>query len=240
MFLSSKYFYNNGRRIGEYKIEKIFNENGYVSFYPEQLTLKEQISYIKSASELVTTEGTSSHMSVFLPNNAKLIILKRQKEYNKNQVLIDKLKNYQTTYINVFFNFIKFKSMQSPCLLGITDELVLFFKKNMFNFTVSDIAVRDIIYYITACKNFNKNVVKILDEDISNNIEQLNIENFPHKEITVCNSFFKLIKIILYFNLYKSFHLCKKKFEKYFNASNKVFQYEKGKLVIKYNFYNKS
>lgn len=86
---------------GEIKIERAFANNGYSIFYPEQMTIEQQISIIKGASILATTEGSIAHNAVFLPLNGNLVILKKANYINGYQFLICELRKLNTTFIDI-------------------------------------------------------------------------------------------------------------------------------------------
>lgn len=208
LFLSSGGF--QPRRLNEKAIEKIFNKNGYKSFYPEQMPLKEQISYIKSAKELVTTEGTSSHMALFLNENARLVILKRQPEYNVMQLKIDKIKKYKVDYVNTFIPFLKIKSLQSPQILGITNDLVSYLQSRQFKHLSTNNFINPFIIaqYINEMRNFNKNQRLPI---ISSDLRDLKLKNIQYVK------FKKFIKILIYKIAYERFKLFTNKYMRYFN-----------------------
>lgn len=208
LFLSSGGFQQ--RRLNEKVIEQIFNKNGYKSFQPEQMSLKEQISYIKSAKELVTTEGTSSHMSLFLNKNAQLVVLKRQTEYNISQLEIDKIKGYKVDYVNVFIPFLKIKSLQSPQILGITNDLLSYLQNRNFK----DLTQKSHIspFVITQYINEMYNFAKSLNLPITNSdLKDLKLKNIRYVK------FQKFIKILFYKIVYEKFHLLTNKYKRYFD-----------------------
>ncbi len=167
-------------------------------------------------------------MGVFLPDNSKLIILKRHKEYNKTQLCIDNLKDYNVTYINTQVNLIDFQSLQTPALLGITDELEKFFKENNFKYNKNSIQFTDIVRYISACKKFN-NQYKCINDEVSYNLTQLKVAN-----VILCNKLFKFIRLFICFNLNKKFNICKKAEKKYFPDGELILQYKLWKFSVEF------
>jgi len=206
----SRHYQDNGRAIGEENIEKIFNNNGFISFYPEKLPLKEQIAYIKGAKQFVATQGTSAHMSVFLNDNAEFTCLLRSTEPNRNQISIDNLKKYKTYYINCSLNFITLKIISKPCLLGYTEELEQYFINQHFNFKPFKTSGDDVALYIALTKEYSKFINKE-DDAIFKNIQNV----FAYKK---CKIIF-FIRTIIHYLLFKLFKLSEKKYNRYFNSS---------------------
>lgn len=82
--------------------ERFFSERGYVCVAPEKLSLAEQINLIMNASSIVTTMGTLSHMMLFANQNANCtILLRTPSEIVYPQIIIDLLKGYTCSYVEV-------------------------------------------------------------------------------------------------------------------------------------------
>ena len=104
-------------------LEKVFKENGYQILYPEQMSLKTQISYIKGAKEIAGVIGTATHLEVFARMGTKSIILERSDTPIKEQALIHQA--IQANWYSVGANMNPFPIEHSigPVLLGITENL---------------------------------------------------------------------------------------------------------------------
>lgn len=123
IYLSRTKFSAKTSCIGENIIEKIFKQNGYYIVYPEKLSLKEQISYIKDAKEIAGVIGTAMHMELFGRIGLKSIILSRSDEPIGVQDLIHKALNANWYNISVNLNPFPINHGVGPILLGLTENL---------------------------------------------------------------------------------------------------------------------
>lgn len=123
IYLSRTKFNNGTLCMGEELLEKVFKENGYQILYPEQMSLKTQISYIKGAKEIAGVIGTATHLEVFARMGTKSIILERSDTPIKEQALIHQA--IQANWYSVGANMNPFPIEHSigPVLLGITENL---------------------------------------------------------------------------------------------------------------------
>lgn len=207
VFLSNKYL-NNKRRINEQQIEEIFNLNGYKSYYPNLLSLREQIAIIKSAKNFVTVEGTSSHMLLFLNSNANCVILKRNRVGNKTQTKIDKIKGYNVEYIKSFVSFWDI-DFYAPAILGLTDDLIDYFNRNGMKYIKKDIDQKEILTYICNILDYVKDKkipLKLNEENIK---YMTNMGNCKYVNILV------MLKCLFYRYANKKFGLFKNKTKYY-------------------------
>ncbi len=91
-----------GKEIGEQSIERNLKENGYHILYMEELGLKEQIFYISHCKKMAALSGTLCHNIVFAGKDTELIILNKTHIMNTHQVLLEKMKEINVTYIDVY------------------------------------------------------------------------------------------------------------------------------------------
>ena len=71
-------FNNKCDGINEEYYENFYKKRGFTILHPEEMPLEEQIRYIASADEIVSTYGTLSHMaSLFMKENSSQIMLLR-------------------------------------------------------------------------------------------------------------------------------------------------------------------
>lgn len=231
VFLSNKYYGRGIFRGNECQLEEIFNQNGYVSYYPNLLPLREQISIIKSAKEFVTTEGTSSHVALFLNSKAKCIILKRIPIDNVVQLEIDKIKGYNVEYVNSFISYFGMDSSISPTLLGLTDDLINYLNRNNMKYTPKNIDSKEFIEYICRLLNFvnGHKFIDINEESIKYLISCI----YPYKDV----SMLFMLKCLFYRYFNKRFGFFKSK-KKYFDYD--VLRTKIGFFTIKIDLKEKS
>lgn len=73
----SRTLLNDGEDFGELKIEKAFINKGYKVLHPEKYSVEEQVCYLNQSSEVVSTLGSISHLSLFCPPIQKLLFCLR-------------------------------------------------------------------------------------------------------------------------------------------------------------------
>ena len=126
IYLSRTKFKTGTPCYGEEIIEKIFRDNGFKTVYPEHLSLKEQITYIKGAQEIAGINGTATHLLVFANDNIKSIILERSDEAMPEQAIVNQAIKADWYNIGVNMNPFPVKHSAGPILLGVTKELAAF------------------------------------------------------------------------------------------------------------------
>lgn len=92
----------NCKEIGEERIERFFERNGYKVIAPETLPLAEQVYLVSHCKSLVSIEGTTSHNILFAMEGTSHIILRKQNYVNTRQIWFDKIKGITPVYIDVF------------------------------------------------------------------------------------------------------------------------------------------
>lgn len=85
---------------GEHLIENEFRKKGYYIFYPEKMTLVEQIAILQNCKTLATTEGSISHNAMFMNKNANLILLRKAPFINSYQLVVNQLQDLNVTIID--------------------------------------------------------------------------------------------------------------------------------------------
>ena len=111
---------------GEEEIESFFNKNGYVSIYPEQMSLSEQIQYFCKCEEMACISGTLPHNLVFSNDNQKIIIINKTYKINKHQELINQVKKARVTYIDAHISLLPVAYGKGPFILNINDNVKRF------------------------------------------------------------------------------------------------------------------
>lgn len=139
VYLSRRRFKNGITIYGEEKLEKAFKANGFKVIYPERLSLRDQIAYIKGAKEIASIVGSATHLSLFAKNGTKNIVLERTEHINKEQILINQANCLDWYSINANMNYLPVGHEFSPILMGVTDSAAAFFKDHLFAFDEKDV-----------------------------------------------------------------------------------------------------
>lgn len=109
--------------LGTREIEKVFEDNGFVPVYPEQLTLVELIGILSGSKEVLTIAGTLAHDMLFAPQGSRLTVLEKYPNVNNYQPGIDILKHLQVTYIDAAWFIWSVSPGLGPFIMGDTPEL---------------------------------------------------------------------------------------------------------------------
>lgn len=81
--------YGLGKPIGEKYFENFLKDNGYKIFYPEQYSLKEQLTIYTNAKKIIFCEGSALHACILLPDlKAEIAIISRRKDLKRSANLI--------------------------------------------------------------------------------------------------------------------------------------------------------
>ena len=123
--------------LGEKQIEKIFENNGYSIIHLQEFPIERQIALMKNAEAIAGVEGTALHFSLFMRNKTSLICIHRYNVIIAMQILIDKLKNINASYIDASIDpYSKAKNTCPACIIGTNDNLRRFFDDNRFKYKV--------------------------------------------------------------------------------------------------------
>lgn len=139
VYLSRRRFKGGIKIYGEDKLEKTFKANGFKVIYPERLSLREQISYIKGAKEIASVMGSATHLSLFAKEGTKNIVLERTEHINKEQILINQARKLDWRSVSANMNYLPVGHEFSPILLGVTDYVAAFFKDGQMRFVSRDV-----------------------------------------------------------------------------------------------------
>lgn len=97
LFLSER----ESRRLwGVKSIEKIARSAGYKVYYPGEHSLRDQISVLRSASEVLSFESSVGHNSVFCLPRIKLTILRKASYANRYQPIINQLREFDVATLD--------------------------------------------------------------------------------------------------------------------------------------------
>lgn len=133
--------------IGELEIEKTFKNNGYSIIYPEELSIKDKIAYIKGCSFFAALSGTTPIWMVFSEGNIQeAYVLERFMPMHHNQIMVNQMRNINTYWIDCNCTFLPVGYGPGPCLVGITPYLESFFIEKNYQYMKKD--MNKIIEYI--------------------------------------------------------------------------------------------
>lgn len=143
-------------QFGEKRIEEIFRKNGYHVIYPEQLSITEQIAYMKNCRSLAGVAGTALHLALFMPDGGQVIQIQRSKrDFPFAQSQINSAKKMDSCYIDASIE--KYPTSHStfvPQIIGITEYFKKFLDDNGFVYDADNLEFDSDEYekYINACK----------------------------------------------------------------------------------------
>ncbi len=124
IYLSRRFFEKSkSKDRGERSVEKFFNQNNYISIYPEKLSLIEQIKYYKSCDEFACLSGTLPHNLIFSHDRCKVVIINKTYKLNKNQELINQVKKAKIIYIDCHISLLPVAYGKGPFIITSNDNL---------------------------------------------------------------------------------------------------------------------
>lgn len=94
------------KEVGEDIIEKFFSINGFKIIYPDELSIQEQVEWLKGAEVIASVECTASHNILFCVPGTKQIVIRKYTRIEPRHFLFNELMNSKVTYIDCMFNFI--------------------------------------------------------------------------------------------------------------------------------------
>jgi len=131
------------KEYGEKQLENIFRRNGYHIFYPEDLSLDQQIEIWSTAEDIVCINGTIPLNICFCGyNNPNITVLNKTLLPHENlddlSIIFNKRVDYVDIYIESYAS--KVKSIgKGPFIIGLTDSLEVFFNKKEIEFNKSEL-----------------------------------------------------------------------------------------------------
>lgn len=191
-YISRSKFKGGTLCLGEYLFEDMYKQNGYKVIYPEKLTLKEQISVIKNASELVGISGTGMHMALFADDNINITILERTDNPVPEQAIINQAINANAFYIGVNINPFPTDHSVGPTLLTINNSMVEYCEAKKLKCNKSA------INYVKAAdgKKFVKLWLRYYSQVDNNNALAVNSPLTAKRFMLISNAFIPLKKLI--------------------------------------------
>ncbi len=167
LFLSRTAF-RSRRDYGEKRIERLFSKAGYRIVYPEKHPFIEQVAMMQYAKEIVSTEGSISHMAMFSKPNTRWVILKKIDWENPYQLCINEMTELDVVYLDANHSIPVECGWEGPFYLSPTKAVC-----DYLHVDVSDYYIKCFDYYkyllyfcwchfpvIKWCKNLAKIIVR--------------------------------------------------------------------------------
>ncbi len=130
----SKAGIGNNRAVGEASIQDVFLNNDFSVFAPEKLSFYEMISILKGCTTFAATSATNIHNSLFMNDNQTCICLNRSAHFHPIQTMIERMRQLESIYVDVFI-FPSIKNFgDAPCLLAPTKHLFDFYESQNFRY----------------------------------------------------------------------------------------------------------
>lgn len=92
--------------VGEEYFEDFYSSNGFTVVSPETLPIKEQVSLMAGADEVVTTMGTTAIQSIFTRPGARFTVLNRSKTVVKSVILSLHAAQSRAAFVDVYKSFL--------------------------------------------------------------------------------------------------------------------------------------
>lgn len=173
--------YNRKDSVNEEWFDSFFEKHGYKVIAPEQYKIEEQIAMLAGADEVICTEGTLSHLVLFVKPSAKFVILRRDhKNILLPQYILDQARQVDVTYVDISYNLLPTKHTNGCFLYGPTKHFINFLKATGIEYTEEEIQFdisKHLYEYIQLwCNNFNikRHFNLISDIDLFDVIERMN------------------------------------------------------------------
>lgn len=143
IYLSRTQFIKDGYNdcINESYFEKFFERRGYEVISPESLSICEQVAIISSASEVICTGGTLSHLLLFAKENTKLLILLRCNEAEAlvPQFVINQMKKLDTCIVDCSYNYLPTTHAGGVFLMGPTKDFINYLQKEGISYLPEEV-----------------------------------------------------------------------------------------------------
>ena len=101
-FTRSKFRRSRFTEVGEKRIEKIFQSNGFAVLSPERLSAREQIYYFSTCKVIASLSGTIAHQIMFSEPGNRYVILNRCCLPNYAQFAANQMSRAEVTNIDVY------------------------------------------------------------------------------------------------------------------------------------------
>ncbi len=121
--------------VGEKRIEKLFEKNGFTVLAPEQLTVREQVFYFSTCREIASLSGTIAHQIVFSEPGNQYYNLNRCCLVNYAQLAVNQMSSAEVSYIDVYAEETQKKPQYWPIWVEANRNLSKFFRDRSFQFS---------------------------------------------------------------------------------------------------------
>lgn len=133
------------KTLGEEKVQKIFEKNGFKIIYPEKLPLKSQIALVKNCRVLAGCAGTALHLALFMKPGGMVVSIKRNRKAACNAMIqnnVNNAKQLNGIFISGSVETKKtFHSTNAPQIIGVNKYMQEFFDKYGYKYTNKDLGV---------------------------------------------------------------------------------------------------
>ena len=187
------------RDIGEDKIERFFNKNGFKSVSMEKHSLVEQIHILQGADHVASAICTLPHNLLFARDGIKSAIINKMPRYNSSQFQIDDFKNIDATYIDGYLALFSADCGIGPFLFDVNENLINYAKDNGMKLPKREARKDDIIKYLDLC--FEK-IDNLSDRDLYElrnlyKIMRTRFHFYSKKELFIKKYFYKVLSMII-------------------------------------------
>lgn len=110
---------------GERYIEAAFQSLGYSIYYPEQLSLMQQLTLLYNCRKFAATEGSVAHNALFCKDGTDVAIVRKSILQCSYQFMVNDLRKLNCTYIDSHLTLFKvFETWSGPFFMYANDNLV--------------------------------------------------------------------------------------------------------------------
>lgn len=142
----------NDRAIGEGPIEAVLASNGYTVYFPEAISVGETLSILKGCNHFLAASGTNIHNSIFLQDGSISVCLNRSEHFHPIQIMIDRMRSLNTTYIDSFLFGTQSNWSSGPFLLFPTKYLLRFLKAENLEFKYFEFYIKYPVFVLAYAK----------------------------------------------------------------------------------------
>lgn len=168
-----------GDVLGEKYVEQFYRKHGYKIVHPEQLTVAEQIVMLNNAHDIVATEGSLSHNTIFCKQKTKVHLLRRSLHINRYSLFINDMCKLDAQYIDCSLSLLTQKTTwwDKPFFIYVNKAIAdtqndrcPLFPINVFkNYMKQCLAEKDLAKRLT---NIENDYAVILQQEIENLLQR--------------------------------------------------------------------
>ena len=156
---NKKIYYFNGRRgVCEERIAEYFKSKGYDIVRPETLTLDEQLNLTMNCEHFASTGGSCGHNSLFLPDNAEVVLIPRAaSNFGYYQEIINQVRSLNISYVDSSLSFFSRGITTGTHFYLVSEQLKKFFGDKWTGYEKEDL--KNFLQYVkdSLCKGINFN-----------------------------------------------------------------------------------